>query len=79
MNQWIKKFQMGVLACLMVGMCSAFLAAQSLPLSILLSPSLSTRTMLQLIASWAMPTQRSDAGRKRPRLTNKSLLFKLRM
>ncbi len=31
MNQWIKKFQMGFLACLMLGICSAFLAAQSLP------------------------------------------------
>ena len=31
MNQWIKKFQIGFLACLMVGICSGFLTAQSLP------------------------------------------------
>ena len=31
MNQWSKKFQMGVLACLMLGICSGFLVAQSLP------------------------------------------------
>ena len=35
MNQWIKKFQMGFLACLMLGICSAFLVAQSLPSEVL--------------------------------------------
>ncbi|MCZ6878279.1 MAG: amidohydrolase family protein [Acidobacteria bacterium] len=31
MNQLIKKFQMGFLACSMLGICSGFLAAQNLP------------------------------------------------